>query len=127
MVEPDAGGIERARIRPASDELADSVCSILQPVRAGQGKRINDGLKRTSGWIPTRRAGAHTSHAKVRHGTGHSCLWRNQAQPFIRDKEECFVLSVIQAGNLDRSAQCAAEIILPKCRLLHTKVVVEPV
>ena len=48
-------------------------------------------------------------------------LWRSQAQSFIRDKEECLVFSVVQAGNLDRPAECAAEIILPKGRFRRTE------
>ena len=38
----------------------------------------------------------------------------DKSQPLIGNKEERFVLPVIQAGNLDWPTECAAEIILPK-------------
>ena len=67
------------------------------------------------------------AQSSIRHEGYCCCLWRNQTQPLIRNKEECLVFTVVQARNSDWSAQCAAEIVLPKGRFRLTKVIVEPV
>ena len=116
MVEPDAGGIEGAGLDQLATYWAKPSAVSSGPLAHGKGIQY-----RLQGrWCRCPQRG-------IRHEVDRGRLWCSQAQPFVRDKEERLVFSVVQAWKHHWAAQCAAEIVLPKGGSLHSKVVVEPV
>src|SRR2546425_1000746 len=122
MIQPNAGGIERVRVRPNSNKLTDPIDGILQSAGTGQGKCINHRQECGRSWHPWVTSGTykprarsrHAPHAKVWHRRSRCCLRLDQTQPLIGNKEECLVLSIVETRNSNWPSKRAAKIILPE-------------
>ena len=115
MIQPGAGGIDGVRIRPTCNVL----CETASQVRTISYRKCVQRLLKSS-W-------RRRSQGGVRHVAYIGGLWRHQTQPFVIEKEEGLVVSVVNTGNPHRPPKSPPKIVLPERGFSHSEEIIEPV